>query len=102
MAVPAGLAVVGAELEPGAAPAGALVPGDRVVLLGVQNTSLANPDEIPAAIRLAQGSIWAVERPEATYNGRVVVSVLVPTDQQGVVAQAAADGRLRLALVGEG
>lgn len=99
--IPDGMAVVGAELEPGAAPAGAFEPGDRVALLGTQRVSSVTDEAPDEADLLTEGSLWAIERPEGSYSGRVVVAFLVPEESQGRVAQAAADGRLRIALVGE-
>lgn len=98
--IPAGMAVVGAELEAGAAPAGTFGPGDKVVLLGVQQRT-AGDSTLPEAAVLAEGSVWAVEATENSRNGRIVVALLVPISEQGVVAQAAADNRLRLSLVSE-
>ncbi len=99
--IPAGMAVVGAELEPGAAPAGAFEPGDRVALLGTQRATSASAEASEEAELLTEGSLWAIERPDGSYGGRMVVALLVPEEAQGRVAQAAADGRLRIALVGE-
>ena len=50
---------------------------------------------------LAVGTVWSVE-PVGTGSStsRVWVALLVPADTQGVVAQAAADGLLRLSLLG--
>ena len=99
--IPPGMVVVGAELEPGAAPAGSFEPGDRVALLGTRRTTTASVDSVVEADVMTEGSLWAIERPDGSYGGRVVVALLIPQDAQGQVAQAAADGRLRITLVGE-
>lgn len=98
--IPAGMAVLGAELEAGAAPAGTFGPGDKVILLGVQQRTASGTGR-PEAVVLAEGSVWAVEPAENSRNGRIVVALLVPIADQGLVAQAAADKSLRLSLVGE-
>lgn len=98
--VPEGMAVVGAELSPGAAPAGSLNPGDPVTVLGVARSGGASLESAGAEV-VTQGSIWSIERPDNGYNGSFVVGLLVPVDAQGRVAQAAADGLLRVTLVGE-
>lgn len=99
--IPEGMAVVGAELEPGAAPAGAFEPGDLVALLGTERTTTVNTPNNNEAALLTEGSLWAIDRADGSFNGRLVVAFLVPETAQGLVAQAAADGRLRVALVGE-
>ncbi len=102
--IPSGQVVVGAALEPGAVPVGALRAGDRVDVLGVARTTAAAIDPAattPVAEVLAVGTVWSVEPAgTGTSTSRVWVALLVPADTQGVVAQAAADGLLRLSLVG--
>jgi hypothetical protein len=104
--IPAGMVVVGAALEPGAAPITGLRAGDRVEVLGTQPTtgsaSVAGGSDRPKADQLAAGSVWSVEEAGSGSSSGLWVSVLVPVDAQGVVAQAAADGLLRLSLVGAG
>lgn len=98
--VPEGMAVVGAELSPGAASAGSLSPGDVVTVLGVARSGVGS-DETREAEILAEGSVWTISTSENSYDGSVVIGILVPADTQGRVAQAAADGLLRVTLVGE-
>lgn len=105
--IPPEMAVVGAWLEPGAAPIADLRPGDVVELLGVARTSsvpVGEPATVaPSAEVLASGSVWSVEpATSSAASSKVWAAVLVPKDAQGVVAQAAADGLLRLSLVGSG
>ena len=98
--IPAGQVVVGAALEPGAAPVAHLAPGDRVDVLGVVK-STGTPTA--AASLLTSGSVWSVgPATSGSASARVWVALLIPADAQATVAQAAADGRLRLSLVGAG
>jgi len=103
-AIPSGMVVVGASLDAGAAPVSSLRAGDRVDVLGVERTT-ATPAEgasAPAAALLTSGTIWSVEVPSSGSSSALVVAVLVPSKSQGLVAQAAADGLLRLSLSGSG
>jgi Flp pilus assembly protein CpaB len=103
--IPAGFVVIGAALEPGAAPTAQLAAGDRVHVLGTVRLTGSLPDgsPTPEASVLAAGTVWSVERPsQGTATAKLWVSILVPVDTQTTVAQAAADGRLRLALIGAG
>lgn len=104
--IPTGMAVVGASLEAGAAPTSDLRAGDRVEVLAVVRTSTGSADDTaaePSAKLIASGTVWSVERPSTnSASGKLWVSILVPIEAQGAVAQAAADGLLRLSLVGAG
>jgi hypothetical protein len=104
--IPAGMVVVGASLENGAAPTSDLRAGDRVDVLGVERTTGAPPGDglaQPAAQLIASGTVWSVERASNnSSSSKLWVSILVPVAIQGAVAQAAADGLLRLSLVGAG
>jgi hypothetical protein len=101
--VPAGMVVVGAALDPGAVPASVLRAGDEVNVLAARRTTAGQPsDAAPAAATLlTTGTVWSVESTGTSSSG-IWVSLVVPTDAQGAVAQAAADGLLRLSLVGGG
>lgn len=96
--IPAGSVVVGAALDAGAAPTSRLAAGDRVDLLAVsKNTTGA---AAAAGTVLARGTVWSVERiGTGSTSPKLWMSVLVDEAAQTEVAQAAADGRLRLALV---
>ncbi len=101
--IPTGWVVVGAALEPGAAPSAQLAAGDRVRVLGVERVAGALPAGAPPpeATVLAEGTVWSVERPsKGAVTSKMWVSILVPAESQTRLAQAAADGRLRLALIG--
>ncbi len=99
-AVAEGMAVVGTALEAGAVPGSDLQAGDRVVVLGVGSglSGLDRPADSEALV-LAEATVWAVEHPGGGLGGRTVVSLLIPIETQTVVAQAAADDRIRLSLV---
>ena len=101
--IPPGWVVVGAALEPGAAPSRQLAAGDRVRVLGVERVAGTPADGAPPpeAAVLAEGTVWSVEgASQGTVTSKMWVAILVPVDTQSLVAQAAADGRLRLALIG--
>lgn len=101
--IPTGWVVVGAALEPGAAPSAQLAAGDRVRVLGVERVTgaLTEGAAPPEATVLAEGTVWSVERSsQGTTTSKMWVAILVPATSQTQVAQAAADGRLRLALIG--
>jgi hypothetical protein len=94
--------VVGAALPAGATPIARLAAGDRVTLLAVAKTSGAPSDTTAAATVVTAGTVWSVQVPASTGGSSTWwVSVVVPSEAQTAVAQAAADGRLRLSLVGE-
>jgi Flp pilus assembly protein CpaB len=99
--VPAGSVVVGAALSAGATPTSRLSTGDRVTLVAVTKTSGSASDDTGAATVLTAGTVWSVEAPTTSGGSSGWwVSLLVPTTAQTAVAQAAADGRLRLSLMG--
>jgi Flp pilus assembly protein CpaB len=104
--IPAGMVVVGASLEAGAAPTADLRAGQRVDVLGVEPTTGAPAGDgsaQPAAQVIASGTVWSVERASSnSSSSKLWVSILVPAATQGAVAQAAADGLVRLSLVGAG
>ena len=99
--VPAGQIVAGVALEPGASPSSRLAAGDRVEVLAVARTTGGTAPAAQADV-VTVGSVWSVE-PIGTGSstaGEVWVSLLVPQSAHAAVAQAAADGRLRLGLLG--
>jgi SAF domain len=95
--IPVGMVVIGASLDPGAAPIPGLRSGDRVEVVGVVKS--ASSDQVPAVV-LAAGTVWAVGTAGTSSSSKLWVSVLIPAGVQTAVAQAAADGRLRLSLSG--
>jgi len=103
-AVPAGQIVVGAALDPGAAPSSRLAAGDHVEVLAVARSTAGAAGESVPPVVVATGSVWSVEPigSGAASSGKLWVSLLVPESAHGDVAQAAADGRLRLGLLGAG
>jgi Flp pilus assembly protein CpaB len=102
--VPAGQIVVGVALEPGGSPSSRLAAGDRVEVLAVARTTGAGTGEAPPASVVATGSVWSVEPigTGASASGKTWVSLLVPQSTHAAVAQAAAEGRLRVGLLGAG
>jgi Flp pilus assembly protein CpaB len=102
--VPTGQIVVGAALDPGAAPSSRLAAGDRVEVLAVARSTAGSPGASGSPVVVATGSVWSVEPigSGASSTGKLWVSLLVPESTHGEVAQAAADGRLRLGLLGAG
>jgi hypothetical protein len=102
-AVPAGMVVVGAALDPGAVPSSELRAGDQVNVLAALRTTTGQTDvgAAPVAQLLATGTVWSVERTGETSSG-LWVALVVPAAAEGAVTQAAADGLLRLSLVAGG
>jgi hypothetical protein len=102
--IPAGQVVVGVALEPGAAPTASLAVGDRVDVLAVARTTTGAPAAVsPTAARVSSGSVWSVAATgSGSASSKLWVSLLVPVGVQEQVAQAAAEGRLRLSLTGVG
>ena len=99
--IPGGEVVVGAALAAGAAPTAGLAAGDRVNVLGVVKSTGAATDGQPEAIVLTTGTVWSVQQPAAGGGSAGWwVSLLIPERAQTAVAQAAADGLLRLSLAG--
>lgn len=96
-AVPAGWAVVGAALEPGGFPSSSIRAGDRVAL--IRTNPLSGGEEAPAA-SLGEGVVWTVESLAASGRSELFVSLLVVQDLAPEVSNVAADGRLRLLLLG--
>lgn len=101
--VPAGMVVVGASLDAGAAPTSGLRSGDRVNVLAAQRTTAGESrgSVPPVATLLATGTVWSVQSTGTTSSG-MWVALAVPADAEGAVTQAAADKLLRLSLVGAG
>lgn len=97
-AVPPGWAVVGAALEPGGFPSSAIRAGDRVALIGTaQGSTVA---EAGAVSELGEAVVWTVEPLAATGRGELFVSLLVAEDLAPEASNVAAQGRLRLLLLG--
>jgi SAF domain len=100
--IPTGFVVVGVALEPGAVPVSSLAVGDRVEILvtAKQQTSGAVGSD-PVAVVATPAVIWSAGSAAQDVNlAKQVVSLLVPAETQAAVAQAAADGRLRLSMTG--
>jgi len=102
--VPAGDSVVGAVLDPGAAPV-ALVAGETVEVLvtaasngptsaGTSNST--SPTEAGTAV------VFSVNSMGTGQGAKMWVSLVAPHRLSATIAQAAQDGRLRLAVIGAG
>ena len=96
-AVPAGQAVVGAVLAPGAYPTAALRPGDPVQLVEAAASGESNQPRTLGAAR-----VWAITSPDGPGASGLFVSLLVPRDLAVDATSAAARQQLRLVLVGSG
>ena len=77
---------------------------NRVDVLGVMKSTAGTPADgaaAPVASVLALGTVWSEEKAgSGSASSKLWVSILLPVDAQVAVAQAAAEGRLRLSLVG--
>ena len=100
--VPAGKVVVGTSLSAGAVPTPSLGAADKVIILATSPESVGATDTQSHATVLGEATVWSVRGEASTTgeSGRVWVALLIDESQQSEVAQAAADGRLRLALTG--
>ena len=96
-AVPAGQAVVGAVLAPGAYPTAALRPGDPVQLIEAAASGDSNQPRAQGAAR-----VWAITSPDGPGASGLFVSLLVPQDRAVDATNAAGRQQLRLVLVGSG
>jgi hypothetical protein len=96
----AGERVVGMALAPGEYPTSRLRRGDVVdVVLAPTAVPAAGADAVPGQV-LAHGvKVWDIEK-RSDNSGTMVVSVVVPEAQLAVVATAAAQKQVRLALGG--
>ena len=100
--VPVGKVVVGSSLSAGAVPTPSLGAADKVIILATSHAPVGvEGGQTPAAV-LGEATVWSVRGEASTTgeSGRVWVALLIDESQQREVAQAAADGRLRLALTG--
>ena len=96
--IPDGRSVVGVVLDRGALPAGVVHAGDDVELIAVADASTL-VDEPRVAEVLGRAQVWVVE-PAPELERGTSLSVVVESGLAPEVAQAAADGRLRIGLVG--
>jgi hypothetical protein len=97
--VPDGKVVVGAALAPGALPVSNLAPGDLVEVLAVP-PAVPGSDVAVVTTSIASGSIWSVESADdLSGSNERWISVLVDSELAPLVAQASADGSMRLILV---
>lgn len=100
--IPAGKVVVGSSLSAGAVPTATLGAADKVIILATSSAAAGTGDTPAPATILGEATVWSVRGEASTTgeSGRVWIALLIDEAQQSAVAQAAADGRLRLALTG--
>ncbi len=96
--VPAGQAVVGAELKRGQYPTSRLAAGDRVQLVATATAGRPADD----ALSLGTATVWAIEPPTRSAPDSLFVSLLVPADRVTLVANVAGEDHLRLVMVNSG
>ena len=96
--IPPGHAVVGVVLDRGALPAGIVQPGDDIELIATIDSPLA--DDGVVADMVGRGQVWVVE-PATELERGTSLSIVVASELVPVVAQAAADDRLRIGLIGQ-
>jgi hypothetical protein len=98
-------AIVGVALKPGQLPAGGVSPGEQVdvVLTGPPGaTETSSPSSPLSATVLASGVLVTAvgTTPSSTNSDLVVVSLLAPRDEAGVIAAGSAAGQVALIVVG--
>lgn len=100
--IPSGMVVVGSSLSAGAVPTPTLGAADKVTILATSPQAVGVAGAPSPAADLGEATVWSVRGEASTTgeSGRVWVALLIDESQQREVAQAAADGRLRLALTG--
>lgn len=99
--IPSGHSVIGVVLERGALPAGIVQSGDEVELIAAADaTRIVVDDVVPTADVVGRATIWMVE-PAPELERGTSLSVVVESELVPDVAQAAADNRLRIGLVGQ-
>lgn len=99
IAIGAGQGVVGLALEPGQAPAGQLVPGDLVNVIGgaPERAGSVEAEGRPTAVLASAAEVYGVED---LPQGRRLVSLKLAEPDANRVAAAAQRGPVRLVLVG--
>jgi hypothetical protein len=94
-----GWSVVGLALQPGEYPLAALRPGDVVEVVRTPNPTGARSDGGSGAVVLTgEAEVYALG-PLGEGSSGLMVSLTVPQDTGPAIAAAAAEGRVRLALI---
>lgn len=93
-----GESVIGLALAPGEYPTANLHAGDAVVVVRTPAPNGLDREEAAEAIVLAEAEVFAVE-PLSDTARTLMVSLTVPSESAPEIAAAAAEGRIRLALV---
>jgi hypothetical protein len=92
-----GEVVVGAALDPGEAPLSQLQVGAPVELVKVTVPAPGGPETEGSAVSIGTGTVWSVEE---IASGQLWVAVRVHDDVGMQASAAAAQDRLRIALIG--
>jgi hypothetical protein len=98
--VAAGLSVLGLALDPGEYPIATLRPGDRVVVVRTPASTPTGSQDSGPTVLATSAEVFAIEPLSETAH-TVMISIVVPQDVVPEIASAAAQDRVRLALVGE-
>lgn len=96
--VPLGFSVVGLALAPGEYPTTTLRPGDMVAIVRTPTTTPTEASSDPTVL-VESGEVFAIQVLSETAH-TAMISIVVPQDVVPDIASAAAEGRIRLALVG--
>ena len=97
--LPAGWSVVGLALNPGEYPTAALAAGDRVEVVRTPDPTGVRGDASTVEVIAPDAEVFAVELLSESARS-LMVSLAVPADVAPTVAASAAEGRIRLVLVG--
>ncbi len=97
--LPDGWSVVGLALNPGEYPTSALAAGDRVEVVRTPDPTGVRGDPSTVEVIASDAEVFAVELLSESARS-LMVSLAVPADVAPIVAAAAAEGRIRLVLVG--
>ena len=98
--VAAGLSVLGLALDPGEYPTATVRPGDRVVVIRTPATTPLDREDNEPTVLAESAEVFAITVLSETAH-TVMISIVVPEEAVPAIAAAAAQGRVRLALVGE-
>ncbi len=98
--VAAGYSVVGLALDPGEYPTATLRPGDLVVVVRTPASTPTEREDSGSTVLAESAEVFAIETLSETAH-TVMISIVVPEAVVAEIASAAAQDRVRLALMGE-
>ena len=98
--VAAGYSVVGLALDPGEYPTATLRPGDLVVVVRTPASTPTEREDGGSTVLVESAEVFAIETLSETAH-TVMTSIVVPEAVVAEIASAAAQDRVRLALMGE-